>query len=35
MFNIVVTSSEEQRMGWLSEVSEIVNRYYPNGKMAG
>jgi putative NADPH-quinone reductase len=31
MFNIVVTSSEEQRIGWLSEVSEIVNRYYPNG----
>ena len=34
MFNIVVTSSEEQRIDWLSEVSEIVNRYYPNGKMA-
>jgi len=34
MFNIVFTSIEEQRIGWLSEVSEIVNRYYPNGKMA-
>jgi len=34
MFNIIVTSSEEQRIGWLSEVSEIVNRYYPNGIMA-
>lgn len=29
MFNIVVTSSEEQRRGWLSEVSETINRYYP------
>ena len=32
MFNVVVTSSEEQRISWLSEVSEIVNRYYPMGK---
>jgi putative NADPH-quinone reductase len=35
MFNIVVTSSEKQRIGWLSEVADIVNRYYPNGDMAG
>lgn len=34
MFNIVVTSNEEQRIGWLSEVSEIVNNYYPNGEKA-
>lgn len=34
MFNVVVTSSEEQRVGWLAEVCEIVNRYYPNGDMA-
>jgi putative NADPH-quinone reductase len=34
MFNIVVTSSEEQRMSWLSEVAETVNRYFPNGKAA-
>lgn len=34
MFNIVVTSNEEQRIGWLSDVAEIVNRYYPNSKMA-
>ena len=34
MFNIVITSSEDQRVSWLSEVSEIVNRYYPNGDMA-
>jgi len=32
MFNIVVTSNEEQRIGWLSEVCEIVNKYYPNGE---
>ena len=31
MFNIIVTSSETQRNGWLSEVSEVVNRYYPKG----
>ena len=29
MFNVVVTSSMEQRIAWLSEVSDIVNRYYP------
>lgn len=34
MFNIIVTSSEEQRIRWLSEVSETVNKYYPNGKVA-
>ena len=34
MFNIIVTSSEKQRIGWLSEVSETVNKYYPNGKVA-
>ena len=33
MFNIIVTSSEDQRIGWLSEVAETVNGYYPNGKM--
>jgi hypothetical protein len=34
MFNVVVTSSEKQRIGWLSEVADIVNRYYPNWDMA-
>ena len=29
-FSIVVTSSEQQRTAWLSEVEAIVNRYYPN-----
>lgn len=32
MFNIMVTSSEEQRISWLSEVFETVNKYYPKGK---
>jgi putative NADPH-quinone reductase len=34
MFNIIVTSSEEQRICWLSEVSETITKYYPNGKVA-
>ena len=34
MFNIVITSSEEKRTSWLFEVSEIVNKYYPNTKDA-
>lgn len=34
MFNIVVTSNEEQRTGWLSEVAGIVDRFYPEIKMA-
>lgn len=29
MFNIVVTSSEEQRKGWLHEVRQTVDTYYP------
>lgn len=33
MFNIIVTSSKAQRMAWLSEVEEIVNRYYPEEAM--
>lgn len=32
MFSVVITSSEEKRTGWLFEVSEIVNKYYPNTK---
>lgn len=28
-FNIVITSTKEQRIGWLSEVAETVNKYYP------
>jgi len=32
MFNIVITSSEEKRTGWLFEVSKIANKYYPNTK---
>jgi NAD(P)H dehydrogenase (quinone) len=34
MFNIIVTSSKEQRIHWLFEVSEIVNKYFPNEEMA-
>jgi len=30
MFNIVVTSSEEQRKEWLLEVRQTVSKYYPN-----
>jgi NAD(P)H dehydrogenase (quinone) len=29
MFNIVVTSTEEQRREWLSEVSATINRFFP------
>lgn len=29
MFNIVVVSSEEQRKGWLGEVRQTVDRYFP------
>jgi putative NADPH-quinone reductase len=32
MFGIIVTSTEKQRMDWLSEVGETVNRYYPGGQ---
>ncbi len=28
MFNIVVTSSEEERKEWLSEVAETINRFF-------
>jgi NAD(P)H dehydrogenase (quinone) len=30
MFNVIVTSTEKQRIAWLAEVEETVNRYYPN-----
>jgi NAD(P)H dehydrogenase (quinone) len=29
MFNIVVVSSEEQRKGWLEEVRQTVDKYFP------
>jgi NAD(P)H dehydrogenase (quinone) len=29
MFNIVVVSSEEQRKGWLEEVRQTVDQYFP------
>jgi NAD(P)H dehydrogenase (quinone) len=29
MFNIVVVSSEEQRRGWLEEVRQTVDQYFP------
>lgn len=32
MFNIVVVSSDEQRKGWLEEVRQTVETYYPKGK---
>jgi NAD(P)H dehydrogenase (quinone) len=34
MFNIVVTSNFGQRIAWLDEVAEVVNDYFPGGKMA-
>lgn len=30
MFNIVVTSSEEQRKGWLQEVRDTLGQYFPS-----
>lgn len=35
MFNIVVTSSEEERKAWLSEVAETINRFFPKNKKYG
>jgi len=32
MFNIIVTSSEEQRPEWLKEVRQTIVRYYPKMK---
>lgn len=29
MFNIVVTSSEAERQGWLSEVAATIDRFFP------
>lgn len=29
MFNIVVTSTEEQRKEWLSEVGQMIDEYFP------
>jgi NAD(P)H dehydrogenase (quinone) len=29
MFNVVVTSSEKERRGWLAEVAAIIHRYFP------
>jgi NAD(P)H dehydrogenase (quinone) len=31
MFNIVVTSTEEERQGWLSEVAATIHRFFPRG----
>ena len=31
MFNIVVTSTEEQRKGWLAEVATTIHRIFPRG----
>ena len=31
MFNIIVTSSEAERKGWLSEVAATINRFFPRG----
>ncbi len=31
MFNVVVTSSEEERKGWLSEVAATIEKYFPKG----
>ena len=32
MFNIVITSSEEQRRDWLEEVRQTVGKYFPKKK---
>jgi len=29
MFSVVVTSTEEERRGWLGEVRELVNTLFP------
>ncbi|HRY49714.1 MAG TPA: NAD(P)H-dependent oxidoreductase [Candidatus Paceibacterota bacterium] len=31
MFNIVVTSSEAERKGWLAEVAATIDRFFPKG----
>jgi putative NADPH-quinone reductase len=31
MFNIVVTGTEEERKGWLSEVAATIHRFFPKG----
>jgi putative NADPH-quinone reductase len=31
MFTVVVTSTPEERRGWLKKVDRIVNRYFPLG----
>lgn len=31
MFNVVVTSTVEERQGWLKKVREIVGRFFPSG----
>jgi NAD(P)H dehydrogenase (quinone) len=34
MFNIVVVSSEEQRKGWLEEVRQTVEQYFPRSAVS-
>jgi putative NADPH-quinone reductase len=34
MFTVVVTSTDEQRRGWLRRVEEVVSRYFPPGNAA-
>jgi hypothetical protein len=29
MFNIVITSSEAERKGWLAEVAATIDRFFP------
>jgi putative NADPH-quinone reductase len=31
MFNIIVTSTETERIEWLSEAAEIIHRFFPDG----
>lgn len=31
MFNVVITSSEDERKGWLSEVRATMDRFFPKG----
>jgi hypothetical protein len=33
MFTVVITSTLEERLGWLSRVHDIAGRYFPSQKI--
>ena len=35
MFTVVVTSTYEERQGWLTKVEQVVNRYFPANRRKG